>query len=238
MADKQYDVIKHYEKVPADLVAKYATVGESASVHEAMGRKNAFGGAVKPVWPGMRLVGPALTVQCRPGDNFILHVAIDLVQPGDVIVVAYEGDTRTGGMWGGLMSASAMAKGAAGLLTDGATRDSMVIKRLDWPVFSAGHNVTGTTKVIPGTINHPVNICGVTINPGDLIFADNDDVVVVPREKAAEVYELVKKREDGEEAIEQKIFESHGEITTYNYYKHCDTLQRFIENGQMTVEPD
>lgn len=226
------DVIKHYEKVSPELVAKFAEFEESASLHECMGRENAFGGKVHPVWPGSRICGTAFTAEVRPGDNAILHKAISMLKPGDVLVVAYSGDTRTGGMWGGMMSASAKMQGCVGLVTDGSVRDTMLMKELDFPVFSAGINVVGTTKAFKGKINHPITMCGVTINPGDLIFADNDDVVVVPREIAQEVYDKTLAREQKEEAILKKIL--NGEGTTYN----LSGFDKIVESLGLTEEDD
>ncbi len=231
-----FDVIKTYEKVSPELVAKYEQFEESASLHECMGKKGAFGGAVKPVWPGTRVCGPAFTVEARPGDNLILHKAIDMLKPGDVLVVSYQGDTRTGGMWGGMMSASAQAKGCKGLITDGSVRDTMLMKELGWPVFSKGINVEGTTKAMPGKINHPIHMCGVTINPGDLIFADNDDVVVVPREIAQEVYDETMAREVKEAKLLKRI--QAGEGTTYDLSGFNAKYEALKAAGGITEEPD
>lgn len=227
-----FDIIKHYDKVDPELVAKFAEFEESASLHECMGRKNAFGGKVHPVWPGSRICGTAFTVEARPGDNVILHKAIDMLKPGDVLVVAYAGDTRTGGMWGGMMSASAKAKGCLGLVTDGAVRDTMLMKELDFPVFSQAVNVCGTTKAFKGTINHPVVLCGVTVHPGDLVFADNDDVVIVPREIAQEVYDTTLAREKKEEKLLQRILNHEG--TTYD----LSGFNKIVETLGLTEEPD
>lgn len=227
-----FDVIKHYDKVSSELVEKYREFEESASIHECMGRKNAFGGKVHPVWPGSKICGPAFTVEARPGDNVILHKAISMLNPGDVLMVAYSGDTRTGGMWGGMMSASAKMQGCAGLVTDGAVRDTMLMKDLDFPVFSAGVNVQGTTKAFPGKINHPVVMCGVTVCPGDLVFADNDDVVIVPRKAAQSIYELTLAREQKEEKLLQMILNREG--TTYD----LSGFNKIIETLDLSEEPD
>ena len=231
-----FDVIKTYEKVSPELVEKYEQFEESASLHECMGKKGAFGGKVKPVWPGSRVCGPAFTVEARPGDNLILHKAIDMLKPGDVLVVSYKGDTRTGGMWGGMMSASAQAKGCKGLITDGSVRDTMLMKELNWPVFSQGVNVEGTTKAFPGKINHPIQMCGVTINPGDLIFADNDDVVVGPREIAQQVYDETMAREEKEAVLLKRI--QNGEGTTFDLSGFNKKYQAILERGEITEEPD
>ena len=233
---RDFDIIKHYDKVSADLVEKFSKFDESASIHECMGRQNAFGGAVKPVWPGMRACGPALTVECRPGDNLIIHKAISMIKPGDVLVISYKGDTRTGGMWGGLMSASAQAMGAAGMITDGAVRDSMTIKKLNFPVFSQKIGVEGTTKSFGGKTNHPGTMCGVTIRPGGRVFGDNDDVVAVPKEIAAEVYEETYARERHEDEVMARIQNHEG--TTYDINGNDKKLAALIETGEVTEEPD
>ena len=236
MSNKEYDIIKHYEKVSPELVEKFSGFDESASIHECMGRKNAFGGKVKPVWPGSRVCGPAFTVECRPGDNLIIHKAIDMLKPGDVLVISYKGDTRTGGMWGGMMSASALAQGCVGMITDGAVRDTMTMKELGFPVFSQAVNVTGTTKAMPGKINHAITMFGVTIQPGDLIFADNDDVVVVPKEIASDIYDKTLAREEKEARL-LKVIQNHGG-TTYDLNGNDKKLQKLIDAGEVTEEPD
>jgi 4-hydroxy-4-methyl-2-oxoglutarate aldolase len=211
-----YDIIKKYEKVCPKLVALYSVFEESASIHESMGMnsRSVMDMDIRPVWPGMRLCGTAFTVQTRLGDNLIVHKALDMLKPGDVLVIATGGNNTTGGLWGAMMTASAKEKGCAGMVTDGAVRDSMLIKELGFPVFSRGLTVKGATKALPGKINHPVMIGGILVNPGDLIFADNDSVVVVPREQAQEVYEKTLARENKEADLLKKI--QSGEGTTYN----------------------
>ena len=209
-----YDVIKNYPKTDKELVKLYSLLGESASIHECMNKTGAMNSGMRPVWPGCRICGTAFTVHTRPADNLMLHKALDMVQPGDVIVLCCEGFTEAGGMWGGMMTASALAKGAAGLITDGSVRDTMLIKELGFPVFSCGINIKASTKGLPGRINHPVSVCGITVCPGDLVFGDNDAVVVVPREKAGEIYELTLAREQKEDKLLQQI--KSGEGTTFN----------------------
>lgn len=209
-----FDVITCYEKVSAELVEKFSLFDESASLHECMGKRGSLGNGVRPIWPGTRLCGVALTVHLRPGDNLMLHKAIDMIQPGDVLVVSVDGCPDYGGMWGGLMTASAVSKKCAGLVTDGAVRDTMMIQKLGFPVFSSAINVNGTTKNLPGTINYPITIHNVTIHPGDLVFGDNDGVVVVPRDEAASVYEEAMRREEKEDILMKRIMQ--GEGTTFD----------------------
>ncbi|MEY8337738.1 RraA family protein [Lachnospiraceae bacterium 62-35] len=208
-----HDIITKIVRAPQELVDKFAAVEESASIYEVM-KKNALPGRIKPIWPGTRMCGTALTVYSRPGDNLMVYKALDMLQPGDVLVVSYDGYTGCGGLWGGMMSTSAKAKGAAGFVTDGAVRDSMLIKELDFPVFCAGRNVQTTTKSLPGKINHPIIIGDVVIHPGDIVYGDNDAVIIIPKEIAEEVYIEVVKREERESLLAKRIMA--GEGTAYH----------------------
>lgn len=209
-----YDIIKHYEKVSPELVEKYSKLEESASINECMKVNGAMNHDIRPVWPGSRMCGTALTVCCRAGDNLMLHKAISIAKPGDVIVISCDGFQESGGMWGGIMSNAAQTMGVAGMVTDGSVRDTMMMKSINFPVFSRGICVKRSTKAVGGTINHPIVVGGVVVNPGDLVFGDNDSVVVVPREKAEEVYELAVAREKHED----------------------DTLARALKDGTVTYQ--
>lgn len=209
-----YSVIKGIDRADKELVKKFASIGESASIYEIM-KSGAMSCDMRPVWPGTRMCGTALTVHTRPADNLMLHKAIDMVQPGDVVVVCCEGFTEAGGMFGGLMAASLKQKGCAGLVTDGSVRDTMMFKELGLPVYSRGINVKCSTKMHGGTINHPIIVCGVLVRPGDIIFGDNDSVVVVPKEIAEEVYKDTIAREEREEVMLKRIMS--GEGTTFDF---------------------
>ena len=190
------DIILHYDKVSPELVKLYETIEESASLNENQPVNGALDSGIRPLWPGTRLCGPAFTVQARPGDNLIIHRALRLLSPGDVLVIACDGFTESGGMFGGIMSSFAKKRGCAGLVMDGSVRDSMHMREIGFPVFCRGTCVRRSTKKTDGTINHPITIGNVRIAPGDMIFADNDSVVAVPREIAWEVYEKAKAREE------------------------------------------
>lgn len=194
-----FDIIKNYEKVSRELVEKFSKLEESASINECMQVNGAMNHDIRPVWPGSRMCGTALTVCARAGDNLMLHKAISMAKPGDVIVITCDGFQESGGMWGGIMSNAAQTMGAAGMVTDGSVRDTMMMKEINFPVFSRGIGVKRSTKALGGTINHPIVVGGVLVHPGDLVFADNDSVVVVPREQAEEIYELAVAREQHED---------------------------------------
>lgn len=182
------DVIKTIERVdPA--VVEQAGAFPSSILADVAGRRGALSGRLAPLAPGMRVAGSALTVEVRPGDNLMIHVALAIAQPGDVIVVDGKGDLSSA-LMGEIMSQQAKALGIAGVVIDGAVRDSEAIRELGFPMWAAGLNPNGPTKSVAGRVNHPVSIGGVTVNPGDLIVGDADGITVVERSKAASLLPL------------------------------------------------
>jgi 4-hydroxy-4-methyl-2-oxoglutarate aldolase len=180
-------VITHIEKPPKELIDQFRGIG-TATIHEASGRKGAVDFSIKPITRGVRICGPAFTVQCHPLDNLMLHKALEKAQPGDVLV-AMVGGHYEGGYFGGLMATSAVAGNLGGLAIDGCIRDSEEIIRMGFPVFCRGFSIRGTTKTVLGLINHPVLFGGVLVYPGDLIIGDDDGMVVVSREDCKSVLE-------------------------------------------------
>ncbi len=165
----------------------------SATVHEAAGRIGAVRSNIKPLAGGMKVVGPALTVKCHPMDNLMLHKAIEVAEPGDIIV-AITGDYPEGGYWGDLMAGSAVARKIGGLVIDGGVRDSEDIVEMGFPVFCRGTCIRGTVKKNLGLVNHPILLGEVTIEPGDLVVGDDDGVVVIPLDRIEKVLEASKRR--------------------------------------------
>ena len=180
-------VITHIEKPPKELIDQFRGIG-TATIHEASGRKGAVDFSIKPITRGVRICGPAFTVQCHPLDNLMLHKALEKAQPGDVLV-AMVGGHYEGGYFGGLMATSAVAGNLGGLAIDGCIRDSEEIIRMGFPVFCRGFSIRGTTKTVLGLINHPILFGGVLVYPGDLIIGDDDGMVVVSREDCKSVLE-------------------------------------------------
>jgi 4-hydroxy-4-methyl-2-oxoglutarate aldolase len=178
-------VITNIQRPTHALLKQYANLS-SALLHEAMGKRGAFHHDVKPVYAGARILGAALTIKGYPGDNLMLHLGISLAKPGDVLVATVEEYTEAG-IWGEIASTAALARGIIGLVTDGAVRDVDSTAALNFPVFARGVSIKGTTKKQAGYINSPINIAGVTVNPGDIILGDTDGVVVVPLEEAENV---------------------------------------------------
>ena len=172
-------IISDIERPRKELIAEFRAMS-AATVHEASGRKGVVDCGIKPIARGVRICGPAFTVQCHPGDNLMLHKALEKAQPGDVIVASVGGYYEAG-YWGALMAVSGMAKNLGGLAIDGCIRDSEEIIEMGFPVFCRGLCIRGTTKTGLGLINHPTLFGGVVVNPGDLIHGDDDGIVVVDR---------------------------------------------------------
>ena len=173
-----------------------------ATVHEAMGRLGLALPVLRPVYPGARLCGPAVTVLAQPGDNWMLHVAAELIEPGDVVVVACTAESSDG-FFGELLATSFKSRGAVGLVIDGGCRDVKELQAMDFPVFSRAVSAQGTVKATLGSVNVPVTCAGVHVEPGDVVIADADGVVVVPRLRAAEVAAASASRE-AREAINRE----------------------------------
>jgi len=176
------DVIRDIERVSVE-VAKKAATYPSSILADVAGRRGALNGRIAPLAPSMRFSGPAITVEVRPGDNLMIHAAMAIAKPGDVIVVDGRGDL-TSALMGEIMSQQCVALGVAGVVIDGAVRDCEAIRELGFPMYAAGLNPNGPTKFVPGRLNHPISIGGVTVNPGDLVVGDADGVTVIERDKA------------------------------------------------------
>lgn len=205
-----------FARVAPEVVAR-ATGLSSATVHEAGGKIGVMPREIKPVHPQFRVCGPAVTVHSPPGDNLWLHYAIYAAQPGDVLVVHTEG-AFDHGYWGEVMSTAAVARGLGGLVIDGCVRDFTLLGEVGFPIFSRGLCIRGTAKDrnAYGAINRSLRFNGLQVEPGDLVIGDNDGVVVVPRERAAEVVEASYQRDRDEEEICRRLMAGE---TTLDIYK-------------------
>lgn len=196
-------VITRFERPDSSLVRSFVDL-DAATVYEAAGRIGSVDPGIKALAPGIRVLGTAYTVACHPRDNLMLHKALQLALPGDVLVVS-TGGYFNAGYWGGLMATSAVALEIAGLVIDGCVRDSAEIVEMGFPVFCRGTCIRGTTKGVLGKINHPMIFGDVLVHPGDLILGDDDGLVVIPQVKIKQVLEASNRRIEAEKIKADKL---------------------------------
>lgn len=180
-----------------------ATAG-SCTVYDAQGRTGVMEPLLRPVYAGAAVAGSAVTVLCPVNDNWMMHVAMELCLPGDVLVVATQAGSADA-VCGGLLAKAAVQRGVCGLVTDGAVRDVREFARLRFPAWSRGVCARGSLKNAVGSVNVPVVCAGQAVNPGDVVVADDDGVAVVPRQQVGEVVQAVAERQRAEEAVSRRL---------------------------------
>lgn len=196
-------VVRNIARTDAALVKRLGALGTS-TVHEAYGRTGLMKPYLRPVWAGGEAAGTAVTVLAQPGDNWMIHVAVEQCRPGDILVVGCTAD-NTDGMFGDLLATSVQARGVVGLVIDAGCRDVKSLREMGFPVWSKAVSARGTVKATLGAVNVPVVCAGVNVHPGDAVVADDDGVVVVARKDVGDVVTKAEKRYADEEDKRRKL---------------------------------
>ena len=196
-------VVRNIRRTEPELVKRLGALGV-ATAHEAYGRFGLMKPYLRPVWSGAETSGTAVTVLAQPGDNWMIHVAVEQCQPGDILVVGCTTD-NTDGMFGDLLATSLMARGVRGLIIDAGVRDAKALREMGFPVWSKAISAKGTVKATLGAVNVPVVCAGINVMPGDVVVADDDGVVVIGRKDAADVVAKGEKRVADEDGKRKKL---------------------------------
>lgn len=196
-------VVREIDRAADDVVVGLGAAG-TATVHEAIGRRGFVGSDIRPIQRDARVGGSAVTVSSHPGDNIMIHAAVELCREGDILVVVNTAPS-THGMFGDLLASSVMARGVRGLVIDAGVRDTLDLRQMGFPVWSRHVSCQGTVKSTPGSVNIPISLGGVNIRPGDVVCADDDGVVIVSRAEAEWALDLTNERLAQESMMRERL---------------------------------
>jgi 4-hydroxy-4-methyl-2-oxoglutarate aldolase len=207
-------VVRNIKRADKNAIATFEKLGASTT-HEALGRYQLMKPYMRPIWPGACIAGPAVTILAQPGDNWMLHVAIEQCQKGDIVVLGCTAD-NTDGMIGDLIATSLKARGVKGVILDAGCRDVATLKEMGFPIWARAISSKGTVKATLGSVNIPVVCAGVNVEPGDAVVADDDGVVVVPKKYAVETAAKAQNRFEDEDAKRKKLAAGALGLDMYN----------------------
>ena len=214
-------VVRNVPRVDADVLAELGAAGV-ATVHEA-GGAGLLDPGMRPIQDGARIAGSAVTVSCAPGDNIMIHAAVEVIEPGDILVVSTTSPS-TNGMFGELLATSVMARGCVGVVVDAGVRDISDLRRLGLPVWSRAVHASGTVKATPGSVNVPIVCGGATVGPGDVVVADDDGVVVVERRRALQVLEAARERLKRETEVRARLAAGELGVDFYGFRERLEAM--------------
>ncbi len=227
-----YKVVRNIPRPDIEAVKLLGELGV-ATIHEAQGRTGAMQPYMRPIYLSARVSGPAVTVSCHPGDNLMIHAAVEVCKPGDVLVVVTHSES-TDGMFGDLLGTSCQAHGVAGLIIDAGVRDTAELTEMNFPVWAKAISPQGTVKASPGSVNVPVVCAGMLVNPGDVVVGDADGIVVVPRATAAAAAKAGQQRIAKEEKTRERL--AKGELGVEFYGLRAKLKELGVEYVDELVE--
>jgi 4-hydroxy-4-methyl-2-oxoglutarate aldolase len=224
-------VVRNIQRADASAIATMQNLGVS-TVHEALGRSGLMKPYLRPIYAGAQIAGPAVTVLAQPGDNWMIHVAVEQCQKGDVLVVGCTAD-NTDGMFGELLATALNARGVKGLIIDAGCRDVRALHEMSFPVWSKAISAKGTVKATLGAVNVPVVCGGVNVEAGDVVVADDDGVAIVPKTLAIETAQKAQKRHDDEDSKRKQLAAG---VLGLDMYKMREPLEkaglRYVDNPE------